>query len=52
MTREGVLRQAAFKNGKFYDVSLAAILKDEYFAHKNAGEYELPAVLRRLKNLR
>ena len=50
MTREGVLRQAAFKNGKFYDVSLAAILKDEYFAHKNAGE--LPAVLRRLKNLR
>ncbi len=52
MTREGVLRQAAFKNGRFYDVSLAAILKDEYFAHKSAGDYELPAVIRRLKKLR
>ena len=52
MTREGVLRQAAFKNDRFYDVSLAAILKDEYFAHKSAGDYELPAVIRRLKKLR
>ena len=52
MTREGVLRQAAFKNGRFYDISYAAILKDEYFAHKAAGDYELPAIIRRLKKLR
>lgn len=52
MTREGVFRQAAFKNGRFYDVSYAAILKDEYFAHKEAGDYEIPAVIRRLKKLR
>lgn len=52
MTREGVFRQAAFKNGKFHDVSLAAILKDEYFAHKAAGDYELLAVIRRIKKLR
>ena len=52
MTREGVFRQAVYKNGRFYDISYAAILKDEYFAHKAAGDYELPAVIRRLKKLR
>lgn len=52
MTREGVLRQAAFKNGQFYDVSMASLLKEEYFAHKAAGDYELPAVIQRLKKLR
>ena len=52
MKREGILRQAVYKNGQFYDVSYAAILKDEYFAHKNAGDYELSAVIRRLKKLR
>lgn len=52
MTREGIFRQAAFKNGRFYDISYAAILKDEYFAHKNAGDYELPKLIRRLKQLR
>ena len=52
MTREGVFRQAAFKNGRFYDISYAAILKGEYFAHKEAGDYEIPAVIRRLKKLR
>ena len=52
MTREGVFRQAAYKNGRFYDVSYAAILKDEYFAHKAAGDYEMPSIIRRLKQLR
>ena len=52
MTREGVFRQAVYKNGHFYDISYAAILKNEYFAHKNAGDYELPKIIRRLKQLR
>ena len=52
MTREGLMRQAAFKNGCFYDISYAAILKEEYFAHKEAGDYEMSAVIRRLKHLR
>ena len=52
MTREGLMRQAAFKNGRFYDISYAAILKDEYFAHKEAGDYEMSAIIRRLKYLR
>lgn len=52
MTREGLFRQAAFKNGRFYDISYAAILKDEYFAHKAAGDYDMLAVIHRLKHLR
>jgi RimJ/RimL family protein N-acetyltransferase len=52
MTREGLFRQAVFQNGQFYDISYAAILKDEYFEHKAAGDYEIPAVIRRLKKLR
>lgn len=52
MTREGVFRRAAYKNGHFYDVSYAAILKEEYFAHKEAGDYEMQSVIRRLKQLR
>ena len=52
MTREGLFRQAAYKNGRFYDISYAAILKDEYFSHKAAGDYEMPSIIRRLKKLR
>lgn len=52
MTREGLFRQAVFQNGQYYDISYAAILKGEYFEHKVAGDYEIPAVIRRLKKLR
>ena len=52
MTREGILREAAYKNGRFYDISYAAILKKEYFLHKEAGDYEMSSVIRRLKKLR
>jgi len=46
--REGVMRQAAFKNGNYYDVSIGSILREEYFAHKANGDYEISAVLKRL----
>ena len=52
MTREGLFRQAVYQNGHFFDISYASILKDEYFQHKAAGDYEIPAVIRRLKKLR
>lgn len=52
MKREGLFRQAVYQNGQYYDISYAAILKDEYFEHKAAGDYEIPAVIRRLKKLR
>lgn len=52
MKTEGVLRQAAFKNGRFYDLQYDAILKDEYFTHKEAGDYEIMNVIKRLRKLR
>lgn len=52
MQVEGILRQAAFKNGQFYDLQYVGILKDEYFAHKEAGDYELPKLIRRLRKMR
>ena len=52
MQQEGVLRQAAFKNGRYYDISFAAILKSEYFSHKEAGDYEIRSILKRLKKIR
>jgi RimJ/RimL family protein N-acetyltransferase len=49
---EGILRQAVYKNGKYHDLSSEALLKDEYFKHKNNGEYTVSSVLERLKVLR
>lgn len=52
MQQEGVLRQAAYKNGRYYDVSYAGLLRNEYFAHKEAGDYDMMSIIRRLRNLR
>lgn len=49
---EGILRQAYYKNGRFYDLQYIGILKDEYFAHKDAGDYEIMKVIRRLRKIR
>lgn len=49
---EGILRQACFKNDRFYDLQYIGILKDEYFTHKEAGDYEMMSVIRRLRKLR
>ncbi len=51
-TREGTLRQAIFKNGRFYDVAISSILKTEFFDHKLKGHYELKSILKRLRNLK
>lgn len=51
-TKEGVSRKAVYKNGKFYDLKLTSILKDEYFDNKKNGEYELKNILRRLRQLK
>lgn len=52
MQTEGILRQAVFKKGKFYDLHYSGILKDEYFAHKKAGDYEIMKLIRRLRKMR
>lgn len=50
-TIEGVLRQAIIKKGKFYDLRLCSILKDEYFRNKENGEYEFKTILKRFRSL-
>lgn len=52
MQTEGILRQAIFKNDQFYDLQYVGILKKEYFDHKNAGDYEIKNIIRRLRKLR
>ena len=46
--REGVLRQAYFKNGRYQDAYIGALLREDYMAHKEKGDYELDAVMKRL----
>lgn len=52
MQTEGIFRQAICKYGQFYDLQYDAILKSEYLEHKNAGDYELPKIIKRLRKLR
>lgn len=49
-TKEGIMRQAVFKNGVFFDLLLGSILKKEYFLHKNNGDYEIKAILKRIRD--
>jgi RimJ/RimL family protein N-acetyltransferase len=45
---EGVLKQAIFKNGKYHDEVVCAILKDEYYQHKENGDFEMSSILKRI----
>lgn len=49
---EGILRQAVFKNGHFCDLLLGSILKEEYFLHKEKGDFEIRAILKRIRAFR
>lgn len=51
MTTEGIHRQAIYKNGRFYDLQYDAILKKEYFTHKEAGDYDTMKIIRRLRKI-
>ncbi|MBQ6275440.1 MAG: GNAT family N-acetyltransferase [Bacteroidales bacterium] len=49
---EGIMRQAVFKNGKHYDLLIRSILKNEYFDHKNNGDYEIRSILKRFRDIK
>ncbi len=51
-TREGIMRQAVYKNGRFYDKAISSILRAEYFDNKSKGLYELKAILKRVRELK
>ena len=40
------------ENGRFYDLLYNAILRDEYYIHKENGDYEMRKIIKRLRNLR
>ena len=50
--QEGVLRQAVYKNGQYHDLSIGSLLSSEYFEHKNKGDYEILAIIKRIKKAR
>lgn len=49
---EGILRQAAYKNGKYHDMAMGALLSQDYYEHKEKGDYEIPAIIRRIKKIK
>ena len=51
MTNEGTMRQANYKNGHFVDIQIDAILREEYYSHRNDGDYEIMKIIRRLRNI-
>lgn len=46
--REGIKREAVFRNGEFYDVAFGALLRKDYFEHKSNGDYEFASIIKRL----
>lgn len=49
---EGYAREAVFVDGKFIDICYRSLLAREYFEHKNAGDYEMSKILRRMAQSR
>lgn len=49
---DGILRQAVYKNGQFHDLILVSLLREEYFEHKQKGDYEVSAIIKRIRKLK
>lgn len=50
--QEGVLRQAVYKNGNYHDLAIGSLLSSEYYEHKLKGDYEVRAIIKRIKEAR
>lgn len=48
-TKEGIMRQAIFRDSRFYDIKMSSILREEYLTNLTNGEYELKSILRRVR---
>lgn len=49
---EGIAREAVYKDGKFYDVVYAAILKKDYLKYIDNHEFDMKRILSRLLEAR
>lgn len=45
---EGIDKEAVFKCGKYHDVNRCAILKKDFIRHQEAGDYEIPFIIKRM----
>lgn len=50
--QEGIYRQALYADGEYHDLSFGALLSHEYFTHKENGDYELKAIIKRLRKIK
>lgn len=48
---EGVLKQAIYRNGQYYDVAIHAIMKDEYDSYKSQGLLDYDVYISKMKDL-
>lgn len=49
---EGLFKQAVYKSGKYHDIAMWAILREEYFRHKMTGDFETTAIIKRIRKFR
>lgn len=49
---EGVLRDAVYKDGGYHDQCVYSLLRSDYYAMMNNGEYSLKSFARKVKELR
>ena len=49
--REGLRREAIFKNGKYYDLAESGILASEYYEHLQNGDYEIRNIIKRIAKI-
>ncbi len=50
-TLEGKERESIYKNNIYYDLNSVSILRDEYFFHKEKGDYNLLNIIKRFRIL-
>lgn len=44
-----VVKNAVYRNGRSHDVSKSVLTRDNYFKHKNNGDYELKSIIGRIR---
>jgi len=49
---EGLCKQAVYKNGKYHDLAMLAILREDYLQHKLQGDFEVNSILKRVRKFR
>lgn len=49
---EGICKQVVYKRGKYHDIAIWALLKEEYYHHNMQGDFDIKAILKRIRKFR